>query len=49
MASKPQQYALNFFLDEHYTKKTKSYHFSMSYLICKQYSKIKSLIVNTNN
>jgi len=49
VVSKPQQYALNSFLDGHYTKKTKSYHFSIGYLTCKQCSKIKSLIVNTNN
>ena len=49
VASLPQQHALNSLMDKHYSKKTKFHHLSIAYLICKQWSKIKSSIVDTNN
>jgi len=45
----PQQYALNFLLDKHHSKKAKPHHLSIAYITCKQQSKIKSSVVNTNN
>ena len=48
VASLPQQHTLNSLIDKHYSKKTKFHHLSIAYLICKQWSKIKSSIVDTN-
>jgi len=49
VASLPQQHTLNSLLNEHYVKKAKPHCFSIGHLICKQHSKIKSSIVDTNN
>jgi len=49
VASLPQQHALNSLMDKHYSKKTKSHYLSIAHLTCKQWSKIKSSIVDTNN
>jgi len=47
--SLPKQHVINFLLNNHYSKNVKPYCLSIDKLIDKQYLKIKSLIVDTNN
>ena len=49
MLSLPRQHAINSLLDKHYSKRAKPHCMAISQLIAKQWSKIKSPIVDTNN
>ena len=49
MATLSKQHAINSLLDEHYLKKAISYYLLMGSLTNKQYFKVKSLIVDSNN
>jgi len=44
-----KQHAINSLLDKHHSKKAKPHHMAMAYLTSKQWLKIKSPIVDTNN
>ena len=44
----PKQYTINSLLDNHYSKKTTPHHITTSYLIDKQWLKIKSPIIDIN-
>ena len=49
VVSLPKQHAINSLLNNHHSKNVKPYHLLIDKLIDKQYLKIKSLIVDTNN
>ena len=49
MASFPKQYAINTLINKHHFKKTLPYYIAMSHLTAKQWLKVKSPIINTNN
>ena len=49
MTTLSKQYVINSLLDKHHPKKAKLYHITMTYLISKQWLKIKSPIIDTNN
>jgi len=40
---------INILIDKHYSKKALPHYMVISYLIAKQWFKVKSLIMNTNN
>ena len=44
-----KQHVINSILDKHHSKKTASHYIAMTYLISKQYLKIKGPIMDTNN
>ena len=45
----PKQYVINTLINEHYSKKALPYYITMSHLTAKQWLKVKSSIINTNN
>ena len=49
MVSLSKQHTLNLLIDDHHSKKAKSHHLSMSKIIDKQWYKIKSSIIDSNN
>ena len=49
VASLPKQHAINFLLNRHYSKNTKPHCMATSQFMIKQWLKIKSSIVDTNN
>jgi len=49
MASLPTNYTLNFLLENQHSKKTKFHWLSLEYLTSKQWQRLKSPIVNSNN
>ena len=49
MISLPKHHALNSLFDDQYSKKVKPHHFLLSNFMSKQYLKIKSSVVDSNN
>jgi len=50
MVTLSKQYVINLLLDEHHSKKAEPYYMAiMTHLISKQWLKIKSSIIDTNN
>ena len=45
----PKQHVINTLINEHHSKKALPYYITMSHLTAKQWLKVKSSIINTNN